>query len=129
MSQPAPDLVLRRLVAQLAVLHPDDVGAVLEELDVKERRRVEVLLLSYAGGGAKQEAPVAKPDYDRSRVSAWLRVRIDASQQDVTPHARETLSHLAKQLFPASDEVKTARSPPSLVSRMVSALFVGAGAV
>jgi len=58
-----PDRALRRQVARLARARPEDIEAVLAELDPGRRRAVEALLAPQAGRPARAPAAaVARPD-------------------------------------------------------------------
>lgn len=82
----APDLALRRIVADLAQAPIEDVEAVLEELEPRQRERVHTLLLEYHGEITpplpKREAPAAKAVAVVSAIpglSPWLAVRLEHS--------------------------------------------------
>ncbi len=101
MSHPIPDRALRRTIADLAVLDPEDAAAVLADLAPGEREAIEGLLREYAAyfdGAAK---PVTKGGgaYDLSRLSPWLVERLEGAFEMTTP-AREALRDSAVRLYP-----------------------------
>ena len=78
---PSPDRVLRRLVTDLAGLHPEDLAGVLDGLDGDARAKVEALLREFAGPAppTPQAEPIppvieAPPTvaYDVMTMSPWL---------------------------------------------------------
>ena len=80
MARPS-DRALRGLVARLATKQPDDIRAILAELDLGQRRRIDGLLADYAGASVQEfdlgeprdaEAPI--PD----GLSPWLVARLKA---------------------------------------------------
>lgn len=77
-----PDRALRKLVAELAIVHPDDLGAILKGLDEEEQARVEALLAEYRTKTvtldlAPEEA--APPKWGIEGASPWLMERIEPS--------------------------------------------------
>jgi hypothetical protein len=102
------DRALRRLVADLAALHRDDAGAILEALSGPERRAVEALL---EGFGAPSALPVEPKAFDRSALSPWLVQLIDALPADrMTSAAHETLIACAVDVFPLRSGKDRARA-------------------
>jgi hypothetical protein len=77
MSRRGPDRALKRAVAGLARLHPDDVEAILGALDSREKSRVDALVAGLAGGAAAEDAAEAQPEWAYESVSPWLLARID----------------------------------------------------
>ena len=78
------DRALRRAVSRLGRLHPDDVEAILGELDPGERTRIDALIAGFAGRPLPVEAPPAagaaeeeEPQWVSESVSPWLLARID----------------------------------------------------
>lgn len=71
-----PDRAFRRAVAELAALHRDDLGMVLDALAPAQRARIEALVAGHA-----EEPPAAVPEAPPPAiyegVSPWLLVRID----------------------------------------------------
>ena len=59
MSRRYPDRDLRRLVAELASVGPEDLEAILGDLDAPQRRTVTELLAAYAG--AAEPPPKGRP--------------------------------------------------------------------
>jgi hypothetical protein len=78
MSRRRPDRALRRAVADLARLHPDDAAAVLGALDLDEKAKVDALIADFQGRPlAVAPAPEAEPVWAYEGVSPWLLLRID----------------------------------------------------
>ncbi len=102
MPPSAPERDLRRIVAELAGLHGDDLAAILAELGADERRTVETLLHEYKVGTSAVDAapPVQDPMFDATRLSPWLAARM-RDTHGVTPHARRTLQACAARICPA----------------------------
>jgi|GEM_PF-3524197 len=74
------DRALRRAVSRLGRLHPDDVDAILGELDAGERARIDAMIAGFAGRPPPAEpAPAAaeEPAWVYESVSPWLLARID----------------------------------------------------
>lgn len=110
MPPPAPDHALRRIVADLAVLHADDVAAVLSELDPAERRTVEGLLRDYAAYFDPAQKPEDRIGYDASQLSPWLVQRLQAEGQadfEMTAQARQALHDCVVRLYPAQSQPKS----------------------
>lgn len=110
----ASDRAIRRLVVRLAGLQPDDLTAVLNELEPAQRATVEMLLSDYL---TKQGVPRADPYV--SHLSPWLTERIAGTQGSMTDHARTALQACAARLFPSPPSTIDARSP-SLLGRVAS---------
>lgn len=107
MSQPAPDHALRRMVADMAALHADDMAAILNELHAGGRQTVEGLLHDYASYADIGEAPVPgdRIAYDASKLSPWLIQRLQAADEpgyDMTAQVRHALRDCVTRLYPAS---------------------------
>lgn len=84
MSLRPADRALRKLVAELAALHADDVEAILAELSDGQRARVKALLAEYRGAGLQPSAATAAaqgPDAIEG-LSHWLAARIRAAAGD-----------------------------------------------
>jgi hypothetical protein len=78
MRRRRPDRALRRAVADLARLHPDDAGAVLGALDPDEKARIDALIAEFHGRPpAAEPAPEAEPVWAYQGASPWLLLRID----------------------------------------------------
>lgn len=101
MSSFPPDRALRRLVADLAAEQPQDVQAILAELEPAQRLRVEALLKSFLGqtvirpttGGAASTVPTPQD------VSSGLLARLRGEEAfSITPFARDALRSLAAEM-------------------------------
>jgi hypothetical protein len=103
-----PDTAVRDLVAELASLHPEDVAAILSNLDSDERQAIESYLQEHVG---QFEVAVAASEsavlFDVSRLSVWLGAHLHAagSGTAMTAHARASLQACAARLFPAAGHV------------------------
>ena len=62
MSRRRRERALRRAVADLARLHPDDVEAILGALEPAEKARIEALAAGLAGGPAPEPAASGETD-------------------------------------------------------------------
>lgn len=116
MSRRPPDRALKRAVAGLARLHPDDVEAILGALDPAEKARVDSLVAGFAGVAAVENLPETQPLWAYESVSPWLLARIDPDDRRsaragrefvlITDASREALREAAepfrKQVTPAS---------------------------
>jgi len=132
MSRRGAERALRRAVAGLARLHPDDVGAILGALDSAERARVDALVVGFEGRGVGPVPVEAPPEWVYESVSPWLLARIDPDDRRsgkagrefvlVTETSREALRAAAepfrKQVMP------TARKGVALLDQ-VWRLFAG----
>jgi hypothetical protein len=120
MSRPAPDHALRRLVADLATLHPDDMQFVLDELGAGQRDAVEGLLRDFAGLSDKPTETPSRLAVDVWRLSPWLVERLDAAVADreMTAHARSALKACAARLYPLPDPKAELPARPGFVRRM-----------
>jgi hypothetical protein len=103
------------MVADLALLHGDDISAILNELGPKERSAVEDLLREHAA--YFDEAPTAPPpepvaEFDPTRLSPWLvqRLHADASNRMMTAAARQALRDAAVRLYPLSEAMAQPRT-------------------
>jgi hypothetical protein len=114
MSRNLPDRSLRRIVADLAGLHAEDISAVLGDLDAGQRRRIESLLRESAGQ-SEQEM------YDVARVSEWLQQRIESTAFAMTPAARETLRSCAVELYPFTMQWSATR--PGALQRLAARFY------
>ena len=108
---------LRRIVADLAVLQPNDVAAVVRELDPEQRKTVERLLREFSGIAA----PPVVEGCDTTRLSSWLARRLwpDSSDAAMTDKARDALRDCAIALFPAPP----GRHRVGLFARLASAIL------
>jgi hypothetical protein len=136
MSRPRAERALRRAVAGLARLHPDDVAAILAALDPAERARVDALVGSFAGRAPAAEPDEAQPEWAYESVSPWLLARIDPDDRRsfkagrefilITDASREALRAAAepfrKQVNPG------AARPAAALLDQVLRLFSGAKA-
>jgi hypothetical protein len=117
MSRRPSDRALRRAVAGLARLHPDDAEAILAALDPAEKARVDALVSDFAGHGAAENPPEPQPEWAYESVSPWLLARIDPDDRRrsrqagrefvlITDTSREALREAAapfrRQVNPAS---------------------------
>jgi hypothetical protein len=116
MSRRPPDRALRRAVAGLARLHPDDVEAILGALAPAEKARVDALVAGFAGRDPAGEPPEAEPEWAYESVSPWLLARIDPEDRRsaragrefvlITEASREALREAAapfrKRVMPAA---------------------------
>ena len=107
---PRPDRALRRMAMDLATLHPDDAEAVLGELDLHQRKRIEALLadLSEFGFGARPQKETP-PALDPSRLSPWLVTRAESAAGRMTERTRAKLRECAARLYPLSAAKPKAR--------------------
>jgi hypothetical protein len=100
MPSPDPDTAIRRLVAELASLHADDIGAILDGLAAAERQAIEGLLQEYAD----QFQPAPGAPYDLTQLSAWLQQlarEASAKSSMMTPVAQQALLGCITALYPA----------------------------
>jgi hypothetical protein len=134
MSRRRSDRALKRAVADLARLHPDDVEAILGALDPREKARVDRLVAGFSGP-APESVPPEDPVWVYEGVSPWLLDRIDP---DAKTGARPSRDFVL--MTPASGEALRAAAAPfrsrsggrdkrgaTLVGRAI-ALLVGARA-
>ncbi|MDR3508517.1 MAG: hypothetical protein P4L64_11515 [Caulobacteraceae bacterium] len=82
MPAPQSERALRRLVAELAGLEPQDVEGVLAELDPVPRRAVHNLLQAYLGVPATAPSNAASDTPDLEGLSPWLRERVERALGD-----------------------------------------------
>lgn len=126
MSPASPSL--RRTVAQLQKVPPDDFEAILETLNADQRRRVLVLLGDLQGQSSRDTSSDEAVSFAEivlpSGLSPWLIARINGSgdggdetadQFSMTEYAHKMLRQCAAELAPqpAPSSVK-----PSLASRL-----------
>lgn len=129
MRRRRPDRALRRAVADLARLHPDDAGAVLGALDPDDRARIDALVAEFHGRPVPAEPAVeAEPVWVYEGASPWLLLRIDPNAKVgragrefvlMTDAARDAL-HEAAAPF-RTEAAGTARSR-SLLDRLLQRL-------
>jgi hypothetical protein len=104
MAMLPPDRALRRMVVDLAALHPGDVAAVLDLLDPSQRKTIETLLRQLSDFGFGE--PIAQSSdgvaIDLSRLSPWLADRLGPEQQGIkmTVMARKALRDCVERLCP-----------------------------
>jgi hypothetical protein len=85
MSPLPPDRKLRRLVAELAELPPEDLAAILGDMARPRRVRVEALITDYHGQGLAPIPAAPRPVAARAkplrfaRYSPWLAARLEAA--------------------------------------------------
>lgn len=77
MSPPPSDRALRRLVADLAVSRPQDVTAILGELNASQREIVIGLIEEFHGSGAPLLLAQTPPPQRVAGLSSWLQSRLD----------------------------------------------------
>lgn len=87
MSNRRLDKTLRRMVTELAMASPEDVEAILDELDTRARQRVETLLAEYRGEviplpNASRVTAAAEP-IAIDGLSPWLAARLERRTQTV----------------------------------------------
>jgi hypothetical protein len=131
MRRPRPDRALKRAVADLARLHPDDAEAVLGALDPDEKARVDALIADHEGrppAPAPQAQPEAAPVWTYDGVSPWLLLRIDPNARVgragrefvlMTDAARDALREAAE---PFRAEAAGAGRGQSLLDRLFQKL-------
>src|SRR5687768_10406850 len=125
--RPRPDRALKRAVADLARLHPDDVEAILGALDADERSRLDRIV---AGSPETREPERAaeEPAWIYEGISPWLRDRLEPEGKGgtfalVTPASVQAL-RAAAEPFRKLVEGKERRGP-TLLARAI-ALLAGA---
>lgn len=107
MSRRRSDRALKRAVADLARLHPDDVEAILGALDPPEKARIERLVAGFPGGPAPASAPPEEAPWIYEGVSPWLLDRIDPDAKAGARAARDFVL-----MTPASGEALRAAAAP-----------------
>lgn len=113
---------LRSLVADLAQLRDEDVEAILADLDLPSRSRLEDLLGAYKRGDACDESSTSAPR--GVVVSPWLSDRLSTARQGqyggMTAHAAQALQRAAANQGWSGSPVEV-RQPGqrSLIDRMV----------
>jgi hypothetical protein len=127
MSPLNPDRAVRQVVVDLAALHPDDVGAILDELDSEERRKIEGLLREYEGVADIQQTSPERPQirFDSSQLSPWLVERLGSSptvSHEMTSQAHQVLSECAIRLCPpvGVEAIPAAEVATGMLSRLFS---------
>ena len=121
MRLPSSERSLRRLVAQLAAAAPDDIEAVLAELDDDQRARIHELLKSYEGQGASPASPrPSTTTLSTEGLSGWLALRVrdlgSASHGGLTAAAAQALREVAGAASFKRDAPSSA--PRSWLSRL-----------
>jgi DNA-binding transcriptional ArsR family regulator len=92
--RPEPEVAIRRIIAELAALHADDLAAILDVLNAGERKTVEDLLRDHVGRFEAALAPIGNAaGYDASQLSQWLSGHLlaDSADDKMTPLGRQTL--------------------------------------
>ena len=107
MSRRGRERALKRAVADLARLHPDDVEAILGALDATEKTRVERLVAGFAGGPPPEPSPPDEPVWTYEGVSPWLLDRIDPEARSGARPGRDFVL-----MTPASAEALRAAAMP-----------------
>lgn len=101
MPSPDPDSAIRKIVAEVAALHAEDVSAILDSLAAADRQAVEALLQEYAD----QFRPAPSVPYDLTQLSVWLqKIAQEATGKSttMTPLAQQALLGCITALYPAS---------------------------
>lgn len=115
---------LRALAAELALLAPEDVDAILLELAEDQRARLRGLLADH--DAAEYPSP-RQGDLSGSMFSPWLAERVSgagAASSALTDHSRRTLLKLAAELSPPQERKTrhaTATASPGLFKRLIGA--------
>lgn len=122
MPRPDPERALRRLVADLSRLHPDDSEAILATLAPDERARLDRLIAGVP------EAAEPAPVWRYEGVSPWLLDRIEPDMREpgrrgrdfvlMTPAATEALRNAAEPFRTQDGAARDARGAP-LVGRLL----------
>ncbi len=89
------------MIADMALLHADDIAAILGALDPGERLAVEGLLREHAAHFEPPQPPAPDP-FDPVRLSPWLLERLHARDDAMTQDARLALRDVAVRLYPAA---------------------------
>lgn len=114
----SPDRALRRMLADLARLHPDDVEAILGALEPAERKQVDRLIAGLDGGPAGRAAPSDRPAWSYEGVSPWLLERIEPGGKGgafvLTTPASAAALKAAAEPFRVAHEPPNARGPTLL---------------
>ena len=124
MSRRSPDRSLRRLVAELATVAPEDIETVLDDLDPPQRRQFQALMAEYLGQPvaaplAPEVAPVAGPSAPPG-LSPWLAARIDEPESfAMAPAARTALRACAASLEPEEAPGSPPREPVNWLDRLL----------
>jgi hypothetical protein len=121
------DRALRKAVAKLHALPPDDFDAVLASLEGAERARVLALLSEFDGAQSQTSSEsepfaevVVPPD-----LSPWLVARVNgrgdpgdetADPFVITSHAQKVLRHCAAKMMP---QLGRAKRRVSLLDRVI----------
>lgn len=111
MPHPDSERGLRRIAAEFASLHAEDIAAILGDLNTEERARIEALLREYSGHTA--QPPVLEParEFDASALSPWLVQRAKSAEPRImTALARQALLDCAVELCPASAKIALTRT-------------------
>lgn len=108
---------LKNLVAELASLDDDDIQAIISDLDIDDRGRIQDLLRSYRGGSVDLIDPANK----NVEIDGWLGRRLtDVGSTGLTPRARDALAQVCGEV-----SLTTPRpTPPTLpAGRRVMGIF------
>jgi hypothetical protein len=93
-----------QLMEEIAVLHADDILAILQELSPENRETVECLLRARADNFVPTALPRNEALYDAGKLSEWiLQLLRSGSSGALTPMARQTLHDCAIAVCPRSD--------------------------
>lgn len=149
MPSAGSERALRRLVTDLARAAPEDVEAILGQLDGPRRQRVRALLSSYLAGDepppVRAPPPVREPP-GPAGVSPWLAARLDPAASahagraqgvrrkvdrygrdlglefSMTAHALEALRASAAEAAPGPGSEPAATAPAPWLARVREAV-------
>lgn len=118
MASRTPSRMLKRKLAALARLAPDDRLAVLDELDPDQRRRAEKLLQEHWSTDTRaRHGPAACPT-----LSAWLVARIEGAVIAITPATQEALARAAGWASTLASDPPPMTARPGILERGLAAL-------
>jgi hypothetical protein len=126
---PPADVRLRRTITRLQSVHPDDLDAILDQLDISQRSRVVRLLADAEGQPAVDEPVENLTAFDKvprpEDLSLWLVARVNGrseaggdetvDQFSMTRHAHIALRQCAAALAP---DLTRSRRGVSLMDRI-----------
>lgn len=102
MSPPKRERGLRRIAADLASLHPDDLASVMAGVSPESRQSIDRLLDEFGATGGRVPRTAKAAAFDTTRVSPWLVQIADSKRSNsaMTAHGRQALHDCMAQLFP-----------------------------